>query len=108
MTMSTVQIWDEAGFRTAVRSGGLVLADFYSEWCGPCKIQAETLSGMSADIPENVQIGKVDVEAAPGVAAEFGIVSIPTLILFKDGAAVETHVGLCSRDKLLAMLKKYF
>jgi len=105
--MSRIQIWDETGFRSALQNGGLVLADFFSEWCGPCKIQAKTLESMIADIPETVSVGKVDVTAAPAVAAEYRIVSIPTLVLFKDGAVLESHTGLCGREELLALLKKH-
>ena len=105
--MNKVQVWDEAGFRTAVKSGGLVLADFFSEWCGPCKLQAKTLEETVPEIPETVQVGKLDITAAPSAAAEYGVSVIPTLILFRDGAAVETCTGLCGKEKLLAMLKKY-
>ena len=105
--MSRVQIWNEEEFRSAVRAGGLVLADFFSEWCGPCKIQAKTLEETIAEIPETVSVGKVDVTEAPAVAAEYMIVNIPTLVLFKDGAVLETHVGLCGREELLALLKNH-
>ena len=105
--MNQVQIWNEAGFRSSIQNGGLVLVDFFSEWCGPCKLQAKTLEAMISDIPETVSVGKVDVSEAPSVAAEYRIVSIPTLLLFRDGAVLESHVGLCGRDELLAMLKKH-
>lgn len=105
--MNKVQVWDEAGFREAVKSGGPVLADFFSEWCGPCKRQAKTLEEAVPEIPETVKVGKLDITAAPTAAAEYGITSIPTLILFRDGAAAETCVGLCGKEKLLAMLKKH-
>ena len=105
--MNKVQVWDEAGFRAAVRSGGLVLADVFSEWCGPCKVQSKTLEEMTAEIPETVSVGKIDVTAAPSAAAEYGISAIPTLILFRDGAVAETHTGLCGKEKILALLKKH-
>ena len=105
--MNKVELWDEAGFRTAVRSGGLVLTDFLSEWCGPCKLQAKTLEETIGEIPETVKVGKLDITAAPSAAAEYGITAIPTLILFRDGAVLESSTGLCGKEKLLAMLKKH-
>ena len=105
--MNKVQHWDEAGFRDAVRSGGLILADFYGEWCGPCKVQAKTLDEVTASLPETVTVGKIDISSSPSVAAEYGVTAIPTLILFRNGAVLEVSTGLCSREKLLAMLKKY-
>lgn len=105
--MNKVQVWDEAGFRAAVGSGGLVLADFFSEWCGPCKVQAKTLEETVPEIPEAVTVGKIDITAAPSAAAEYGITAIPTVILFRDGAVLESNTGLCGKEKLLAMLKKH-
>ena len=105
--MNKVQVWDEAGFRAAVSSGDLVLADFYSEWCGPCKIQAKNLDETIAEIPETVRVGKIDITEAPSAAAEYGITVIPTLMLFRDGTILETCTGVCSRENLLALLKKH-
>ena len=105
--MNDVQVWDEAGFRAAVSAGNLVLADFFSEWCGPCKLQAKLLDEVTAEIPETVAVGKIDITTSPSAAAEYGITTIPTLMLFRNGAVLETCTGLCSREKLLAMLKKH-
>ena len=105
--MNKVLEWDEAGFREAVGSGGPVLVDLFSEWCGPCKLQAKTLEETIPEIPETVKVGKLDITAAPSAAAEYGVTAIPTLLLFRDGAVVETCVGLCGKEKLLAMLKKH-
>lgn len=105
--MSRIQLWDEAGFRAAVSSGRPVLADFFSEWCGPCKLQAKVLEETVSEIPETVTVGKLDITAAPAAAAEYGVTAIPTLILFRDGAVLESCTGLCSREKLLALLKKH-
>ena len=85
----------------------LVLVDFFAEWCGPCKLQGPIIDQLSDEMGETVAIGKMNVEDAVKSSEEYGVMSIPTLIIFKDGKAVETLSGLQSKDSLMAQIKKY-
>ncbi len=75
---------------------GVVFVDFYADWCGPCKISAPIIEELSEEMP-NVKFLKVDVDANPQLAQQYGIFSIPTFIIFKDGQRVHQFVG--ARDK---------
>lgn len=82
-----------------------VLLDFWATWCGPCMMIAPTLKAIADEYPQYV-IGKVNVDEEIALAQNFGIVSIPTLVLMKDGRAVDTLVGLRSKEQILAFLQK--
>ncbi len=83
-----------------------VLLDFWATWCGPCMMIAPTLHQIAEEYSQYV-IGKVNVDDEIALAQKFGIVSIPTLILMKDGQAVDSLVGLRSKEQILAFLQKY-
>ena len=84
----------DASFETDVlKSDKPVLVDFWAEWCGPCKMIAPILDEVSKDYSDKVQIAKINVDENTGVPAKFGIRGIPTLILFKNGAAfLDSHL----------------
>lgn len=84
-----------------------VLVDFFAPWCGPCKLQGPIVDTLAQEIGDKAIIGKVNTEDSRQTAINFGIMSIPTLIIFKDGEVKETMVGLQSKDGLLDLLKKY-
>jgi thioredoxin 1 len=86
---------DDASFATLVTDQpGLVLVDFHAVWCGPCVALAPTLARLAADYAGRVRVVKVDVDAAPGTAMQYGIRSMPTVLLFRDGTPVQSIVGL--------------
>ncbi len=77
-----------------------VLVDFWAEWCSPCKMIAPILDELATEYLGKVKICKIDVDANQGVPEKFGIRGIPTLMLFKDGNAVDTKVGALSKSQL--------
>lgn len=86
---------------------GLVLVDFWADWCGPCKMMAPTLEALGKELGDAITITKVDVEANPATSAAYNIRAMPTLMLFKDGELEEILVGVQSKAKLQALLGKY-
>lgn len=88
----------------ALNSDIPVLVDFFADWCGPCQRLAPIVERIAERYAGRVKVCKVNVDEAYPVAATFGIQSIPTVIVFKDGELAEKSVGLCSEDELAAML----
>ncbi|MFD0897056.1 thioredoxin [Loigolactobacillus binensis] len=86
---------------------GVVLTDFWATWCGPCRMQSPVVEQLAEDYDGEVKFTKMDVDANPATAQSFGIMSIPTLLLKKDGEVVETLVGYHSKDQLDQVLKQY-
>ncbi len=82
---------------------GTVLLDFYADWCGPCQMLSPIVKAVSEEYPD-VKFFKVDVDKDPELAVKFGIVSIPTLIVFKDGKPASQSVGYCTKDKIVGMI----
>ena len=102
------QTLSDSNFDTSViASGTPVLVDFWAEWCGPCRMIAPTLETLAADYAGRVVVGKVNVDHNPGTAQRFGIRSIPTLLLFKDGEVVESVVGVTDKARLEALIDQH-
>lgn len=80
-------------------ANGTVLVDFFATWCGPCKMLTPVLEQLANEMPE-IEILKIDVDQVSDVAKEYGIMSIPTLILFKDGVKQNTQVGFMNINQL--------
>ena len=104
--MAHLQINNE-NFKNEIENAkGLVLLDFYATWCGPCKMLAPVLDEIGEEL-QDVKICKSDVDEAPALAAQFGVQSIPTVVLFKDGAIVESFVGYRGKEQILPLLEKH-
>lgn len=85
-------------------SSGLVLVDFWAPWCGPCKMIAPVLEELDAEMGSEVKIVKVDVDNNPATAAEYQIMSIPSLLLFKDGQLIAKTVGFQPKEALVEFI----
>jgi len=95
-------------FESEVKNAGTpILVDFWAEWCGPCRMVAPVLEQIADEMHGKVRIGKVNVDEESGLAGRYGIQSIPTLLLFKDGRVVDQYIGATSRDVLVKMLQKH-
>jgi thioredoxin 1 len=85
-----------------------VLVDFWAEWCGPCRMIAPILESMVDEYSDSLKIVKLDVDANPQTMMKFGVQSIPTLILFKNGEPVERIVGYMPKERLLGKVRPHF
>ena len=99
-----MKIIDKQNF-DEITSKGVVLIDFFANWCGPCKMLAPVLEDVAAQMPD-VTFAKVDVDQEPGLAGKFGIQAIPNLIIFKDGKAVDQITGFVGKDVIVDKLNK--
>ncbi|OCA91322.1 thioredoxin [Bacillus sp. FJAT-27225] len=86
---------------------GLVLVDFWAPWCGPCKMIAPVLEEIDGEIGDKVKIVKLDVDENPETASKYGVMSIPTLLLFKDGEQVDKVVGFQPKENLTAVIENH-
>lgn len=103
--MSEVVITKENFEAEVLQSEIPVLVDFWASWCGPCRMLSPVVDQLADEISD-VKFGKVNVDEEPGLAQKFGVMSIPTLILFKDGKAVNQSIGVVPKEQILALLGK--
>ena len=85
---------------------GVTLVDFWAEWCGPCRIAAPVIEELSGEYAGKVNVGKVDVDAEPELAGKYGVMSIPTVILYKDGLEIGRQEGFAGKPGYLQLLQK--
>lgn len=102
-----VEVTDGTFQETVLNSEQPVLVDFWAEWCGPCKMIAPVLEELAEEMDGQLKIGKLDVDSNMNTAMAYGISSIPTLLLFKDGEAVERIVGLQQKQQLLGHIQPH-
>jgi thioredoxin 1 len=105
---NTVQATTDSQFdQDVLQSDVPALVDFWAEWCGPCKMIAPVLKEAAADYHGRVNIYKVNVDENPNTSAQHSIRSIPSLLLFKGGSVVATHVGALTKSQLASFLDKH-
>jgi len=104
--MSEVKLTDKTFEEEVLKSDTPVLVDFWAEWCGPCKMQGPIIEELAKDYEGKAKIGKLDVDANPNMAQKHGVLSIPTLIIFKGGEVVWQGIGLQQKEALAAELDK--
>ena len=96
----------KANFNETILSGKVVLVDFWASWCGPCRMVSPVIDRIAQEYEGKILVGKVNVDDEGALAAEYAVVSIPTVVLFKDGKPVEKLVGAHSFDDYADMVDK--
>jgi len=102
--MSTLQITKSDFSKEVLESDVPVIADFWAPWCGPCRMMAPIFEQAAGKLSGKVKFVKVNVDDESDIAAEFGVMTIPTLIVFKDGKEAKRSVGVISESELLSLL----
>lgn len=103
--MATVKVTDQS-FKEQT-SKGLVVVDFWAPWCGPCKMIGPVLEELSDEMADKVTIAKLNVDENQQTAGQYGVMSIPTLLFFKDGEVVDQVVGFQPKEALEARINQY-
>ncbi len=103
--MAEIKITSSNFEQEVLKSDIPVLVDFWATWCGPCLMLAPTVEEIAEEYDGKVKVGKINVDEEQSLAMQFGIMSIPTLMLFKDGKAVKTEVGYMPKAQIEEMLK---
>jgi len=99
---------NDANFKQEVLDSDLpVLVDFWAQWCGPCQMIAPTVGAIAKKYEEKLKVCKVNVDEAPGTASKYGIMSIPTLMIFKKGKVVDNIVGVVPESELVSRINKH-
>jgi thioredoxin 1 len=107
--MSNVTQFTAADFDTVVlQADKPVLVDFWATWCGPCRAVAPVIEQIAEEYADQIDVGKVDVDAEGAIAARYNVASIPTIILFKDGEPVAQSLGAVPKEELIRRFKDHF
>lgn len=97
---------NETNFEEEVlKSDKMVLIDFYADWCGPCKMMSPIIDQIAEEVGEKVKVGKVNVDNSQELAIKYDVMSIPTIIIFKNGMPVKSFIGLTDKNEILENLK---
>ncbi len=101
-----MKIINEKEFASAIKEG-IVVVDFFATWCGPCRMMSPILDDIAEELKDKVKIYKVDVDNDPNLARKFGVMSIPTIIIFENGEERQKHIGLWQYEDALDTIKSY-
>ena len=103
--MSVLKITESNFEEEVIKSEKPVIVDFYADWCGPCKMMAPIIEKVAEELDGQVKVGKVNTDENLDLAQQFGIMSIPTIMIFKDGNVSKTFVGVTDKTELINGLK---
>jgi thioredoxin 1 len=106
MASDKVKTFTDGNFDQEIKDG-VVLVDFWAEWCGPCRRLAPTVDALAGEFDGRMTVAKLNVDENPSVPGRFMIRGIPTLLLFKDGQVAETLVGLASKEDIARLIEKH-
>jgi len=99
--------FNKEGFDKALESGQLLMVDFWADWCGPCKMLAPVIEGLGDEYEGKAIVGKINVDEEQELAIRYGVMSIPTVIFFKDGEEVAHKVGMLPAAQFTEVLDNY-
>lgn len=102
--MADIAFTDQNFQEEVSQSKGLVMVDFWAPWCGPCRVVSPIIEQLATEMAGKVKVGKMNVDENPQTASVFGIMSIPTVMVFKDGQPVKATVGAQSKDAYKRMI----
>ena len=97
----------DSNFSVAITTNELLVVDFWAPWCGPCRMVGPLIEQLATEYAGRVPFGKINVDENQSIPSQFGIQSIPTLIVFKNGVPVETLVGYCPKSLIESKFKSY-
>ena len=101
--MATIH-FNKEGFDKAIAAGGITMVDFWASWCGPCRMLAPVIDDLAGKYEDKAVIGKVNVDDEQALAMQYGVMSIPTVIFFKDGKELDRKVGVMPAEAYTAIL----
>jgi thioredoxin 1 len=107
MGNNTIDVTDDSFDAEVLKSGKVVVVDFWATWCGPCKMVAPVLDEIAGENKERITVAKLDIDANPVTARDYQVMSIPTMIVFQDGKPVKQIVGAKPKAALLSDLAAY-
>lgn len=101
--MSMITLNEENFEAEALQSAGPVLVDFWAQWCAPCRMLSPLVEEIAGEMAGKVKFGKLNVDEAPAIAARYGVQSIPTLLLFKEGKVAATSIGVKPKGEIMKL-----
>ena len=101
-----IEVMNEEEFKKLIDSKELTVVDFFATWCGPCRMLGPILEEIAEEMKDEFKFGKIDIDENFDIAKTYGIMSVPTLVLFKDNKVVDKIVGLKSKNQILEILFK--
>ena len=103
--MSVLKISEENFEEEVLKSDKIVILDFYANWCGPCKMMSPIIDSIAEELGDTVKVGKVDTDENLELAQKFNIMSIPTIIIFKNGNIEKTFIGVTCKSEIIESIK---